>query len=119
MFLNMARAPYLPYVDVEVANNAPFVSLATRGINMTYNATAQCLNPPVAIAESFGSLSFSISSSLRERREFRNLFLNFSMPIFQKHLTGAGEPWNDVRRRTVSVRRTKEYIARERRKLSD
>jgi hypothetical protein len=26
MFLNMARAPYLPYVDVEVANNAAFVS---------------------------------------------------------------------------------------------
>jgi hypothetical protein len=59
---------------------------------MTYNATAQCLKPPVAIAESFGSLSFSISSSLRERRGLRNLFLNFSMPTSVRHLTGAGEP---------------------------
>ena len=34
MFLNMAHTPYLPYVDVEVANNTASVSLAPRSIYM-------------------------------------------------------------------------------------
>jgi hypothetical protein len=63
------------------------------------------------MVESLGSFKFSISSSLRERRGFRNLFLNFSMPIL-RHLTSAGEPCYDVRwRRTVSVEPDSGYRA--------
>lgn len=75
--------PNLPYVDIEVADDAVAVSLGSEGLGAslgTYNATAQCLKPPVAMGDSLGSLSRSMSSSRRSRRwGASSLFFSFSI----------------------------------------